>query len=537
MEDNSEFNTLKNSQKNQEKLLRKIFLNLLIDAFIIMTYFYISEIFGSISTIYIDDSELFIYFGVTLLIFTIFSIFAGFYHGFIAGFIGEFLYQLAYYDSIYLHWCFIIGIWGLICGLYKYKPLKYQERIKILYTSLVLILSSFIIMGIIIYSQNIFNSPQLDKNTLILNYGFNFFIQTLISIVFIVPIILFLYDKAFATRERHLYYILFTHHPFSMSDHTFYFKFGRTYIYLCSRCSGVIIGGMFAFFFTRLIERIYNCEFSQEVAIFLCIILPIPGLIDWGTQRMLLRTSTTESRLFTGFIIGNALHFMSFTNKYYFFMLFLLILYFSILGLIMYFGHKKEMKKLKEEPKDEYFNFNKPIFEKNYLLEMTNIIFIHGLESSGQGFKGKLFQKVLPGILTPNFKPYQPGTSTQILLEERMAQLIPILEEKQPWIIIGSSFGGLMGTLYTCRYPEKVAKLILLAPLLEHPELHPNKCQKINIPVVIYHGKNDKIVRMNPSRNRAERLFLNLKYNAMDDDHMLHDTVRNINWLNLTNIS
>lgn len=35
---------------------------------------------------------------------------------------------------------------------------------------------------------------------------------------------------------------------------------------------------------------------------------------------------------------------------------------------------------------------------------MQNIIFIHGLKSSGQGFKGRLFQKVIPGCLTPNFE-------------------------------------------------------------------------------------------------------------------------------------
>ena len=37
---------------------------------------------------------------------------------------------------------------------------------------------------------------------------------------------------------------------------------------------------------------------------------------------------------------------------------------------------------------------------------MQNIIFIHGLESSGDGFKGNLLRKELPGCLTPNFTPY-----------------------------------------------------------------------------------------------------------------------------------
>ena len=121
------------------------------------------------------------------------------------------------------------------------------------------------------------------------------------------------------------------------------------------------MGESLLFFFTQLIEKIYDIEFPPEFAVLLCIILPIPGLIDWGTQRMLLRTSTTESRLLTGFIIGNALHFISLTKNYYYFIIFLLILYFSILGLLMYFGHKREMKMLKVENIEEdviYFKKN-----------------------------------------------------------------------------------------------------------------------------------------------------------------------------------
>ncbi|UCD00640.1 MAG: DUF2085 domain-containing protein, partial [Promethearchaeota archaeon] len=152
-----------------------------------------------------------------------------------------------------------------------------------------------------------------------------------------------------AKDEKHLYYMILTHHPLSASDHTFYLKFGRTKIYFCTRCSGVIIGALLALFSTYLIQKIYKVEFSPEIALLLCIILPIPGLIDWGTQRLLLRKSTTESRLFTGFIIGLALHFMSFTYKYYFFTFLILTIYFSIFGLLVFFGHKKEMKLLKSE--------------------------------------------------------------------------------------------------------------------------------------------------------------------------------------------
>ncbi|MFX0003895.1 MAG: alpha/beta fold hydrolase [Candidatus Hodarchaeota archaeon] len=164
---------------------------------------------------------------------------------------------------------------------------------------------------------------------------------------------------------------------------------------------------------------------------------------------------------------------------------------------------------------------------------MLNIIFIHGLESSGKGFKGKLLRKCLPECIAPDFKEYNPNVSVNSLLEIRMEQLFSILKEKSPWIIIGSSFGGLMGTLFTCQNPEKVLKLILLAPYLSHPKLNPELYSKVNVPVVVYHGKDDKIVSLNQSRAIAEKLFKDLKYNVVEDNHSLHKTVVNLDWKNL----
>jgi hypothetical protein len=102
-------------------------------------------------------------------------------------------------------------------------------------------------------------------------------------------------------------------------------------------------------FFTHIIELFYGSSINAEIALLVIIIFPIPGLLDWGTQRLLLRKSSTGSRLFTGFIIGVALHFLTFTSKYYFITILLITLYFGILFLLMYLGHKKEMKKLSQK--------------------------------------------------------------------------------------------------------------------------------------------------------------------------------------------
>jgi uncharacterized membrane protein len=338
------------SQESDKKnYFRLIFLNLLISTFIIISYVYSAEGFGSISSFFVNNQELLLRFGFTLFMFTFFSVLAGSIHGLIDGFLAELLYQIAFYHEIYIEWCLIVAILGFLAGLYKYRPLKYHEGIKVYYTFLALVVISFIVTSIIMLLQPLFYPNQLTTEIIIINYGVNFFLQSLTSIIFLVPLCLVLYDKVFASTERQVYYIWFTHHPISASDHTFYLKFGRTRIYFCSRCSGVILGGLISLFLTHMLERVYMVEFSGEVALILIVILPIPGIIDWGTQRLLLRKSTTESRLLTGFIIGMALHFMSFTYNYYFFTILILISYFSIFGALVFFGHKKEMKLLQEE--------------------------------------------------------------------------------------------------------------------------------------------------------------------------------------------
>lgn len=336
-------------EEEGKNYLRLIFLNLLISIFIIISYIYIAEAFESISTNFIENQEFTIRFGITLLIFTFLSVLAGSIHGLVDGFLAELLYQITYYHEIYFEWCLIVAILGFLIGLYKFKPLKYHEGIKVYFTFLLMIIISFIISGLIIGFQMIFYTDQFTLEILIINYGFKFFFQALMSIVFVVPILLVLYDKVFSASEKHLYYMILTHHPVSASDHTFYLKFGRTKIYFCSRCSGVILGGLCAFFLTSMLEKIFQAELSGEIALILIIILPIPCIVDWGTQRLLLRKSSTESRLFTGFILGSALHFMSFTYKYYFFTMLILIIYFSVFGTLIYYGHQKEMKLLREE--------------------------------------------------------------------------------------------------------------------------------------------------------------------------------------------
>jgi uncharacterized membrane protein len=312
-----------------------------------MCYFYISEILGSISTTYILDEGYKIQFNGTLLLFTFLAVLAGPIHGFVAGFLAELLVQIAFFNAIYIEWCYIVAVIGLFCGFYRYKPLKYHEGMKVYYTFLIMVIVSFFVMFMILIFQLTLNRSDFINS--FINYGFKFFLQALISIVFPIPILLIIYDKVFATQERHIYNLFFTHHPISASDHTFYLEFGRTRFYFCSRCSGIVIGILISTFLTHVGEIISGAILSPELALMLCILLPIIGIIDWGTQRLKYRKSTTKSRLFTGFLIGVALHFISYTRQYYFFMLIVISIYFAIFFLLVFLGNKKEMKKFREE--------------------------------------------------------------------------------------------------------------------------------------------------------------------------------------------
>ncbi len=149
------------------------------------------------------------------------------------------------------------------------------------------------------------------------------------------------------------------------------------------------------------------------------------------------------------------------------------------------------------------------------------LIFLHGLESSSQGYKARLLRHRLPAILTPDFT----GT-----IEERMAQLAPIMATHATWSIIGSSFGGLMGALFACQHPQRVTKLVLLAPALTLPPFATTPPPPINVPVTIYHGQRDTVVPLEPTRTLAEQVFLNLTFHIVDDDHMLRTVVDMLDW-------
>jgi pimeloyl-ACP methyl ester carboxylesterase len=158
-------------------------------------------------------------------------------------------------------------------------------------------------------------------------------------------------------------------------------------------------------------------------------------------------------------------------------------------------------------------------------MDPSRIIFIHG--SSGdksQTYKARLLRGLFPGMLTPDFD----GD-----LSERMAQLKNILGNETGWILIGSSLGGLMAALFATQSPGQVRKLVLLAPALTFPEFAGSLPNPVSVPTIVVHGMRDNLLPLETGRSLAEKVFTNLFYIVVDDDHPLHKTARSLDWKSL----
>jgi predicted esterase YcpF (UPF0227 family) len=161
------------------------------------------------------------------------------------------------------------------------------------------------------------------------------------------------------------------------------------------------------------------------------------------------------------------------------------------------------------------------------MIDSERLLFIHGLWGSSQGVKATLLREIFPDILTPDLRGE---------LHERMGELGVILGKKTGWTIIGSSLGGLMAAMFTCQNPDQVTKLILFAPALIWPDFVNSLPDPVSVPTVIFHGNQDNIVPLQQVKEIAGRVFLNLTFNVVDDDHGLYKTVHAIDWHTLLDV-
>lgn len=148
-------------------------------------------------------------------------------------------------------------------------------------------------------------------------------------------------------------------------------------------------------------------------------------------------------------------------------------------------------------------------------------MFIHGLDSSNQGTKSVYFRERYPDICIPNFA----GP-----LEERMERLNRFLQGETDLCLVGSSFGGLMATLFALEHESSVDRLILLAPAINLLAFTPHRPCCLSVPTWIFHGLEDEVIPLGDVRRTARDLFSTLQFREMDDDHSLHRTFATLDW-------
>jgi pimeloyl-ACP methyl ester carboxylesterase len=148
-------------------------------------------------------------------------------------------------------------------------------------------------------------------------------------------------------------------------------------------------------------------------------------------------------------------------------------------------------------------------------------VFIHGLDSSSRGTKGTFFRQSYPQLLMTDYR----GP-----LEERMTRLEGQLAGLEDLVLVGSSYGGLMATLFACKHETRVSRLILLAPALAHAPEQAFCRMPLAVPTTIYHGRHDDVVLPDETRRIAARLFGHLTFHLVDDDHNLHAVFPTLDW-------
>jgi len=201
-----------------------------------------------------------------------------------------------------------------------------------------------------------------------------------------------------------------------------------------------------------------------------------------------------------------------------------------------------------------------------------NVLYLHGFASSPFGTKAGIFRERLatydvnyqvPDLNVPDFEHL---TLTAIL--GRIAETVDALPAA-PTYLIGSSFGGLAALHFADRYPQSIEKLLLLAPaldfmdnrqqhlgadglaawkaagslpffnyatqsvrpvhygLVEDIQQYDSNSVNLDLPIMIFHGRNDESVDHQQSVRYAKGRA-NVDLHLVESDHSLIDQTERI---------
>jgi len=166
----------------------------------------------------------------------------------------------------------------------------------------------------------------------------------------------------------------------------------------------------------------------------------------------------------------------------------------------------------------------------------VRFIYLHGFASGPQSTKARYFRQQYPDLEVPDLTEGDFEHST-------ISQQLRLLERTVDHaVLIGSSMGGYLAALFAVRHPDRVARLVLLAPAFGLARLLPAvtdehvprdliaDCQQyedfpdVRRPTLVFHGRRDASVDYRFSVEFA-RARPNVELVLLDSDHQLLDVL------------
>jgi pimeloyl-ACP methyl ester carboxylesterase len=114
------------------------------------------------------------------------------------------------------------------------------------------------------------------------------------------------------------------------------------------------------------------------------------------------------------------------------------------------------------------------------------VVFVHGFSVPFYMWDHNFYALARSGFRVIRYDIYGRGLSerpdtiyNRDLFVEQLAELLDALEIHQPVTLAGNSMGGAVSAAFTASYPERVEKVILVAPLIEKRAIGP-----LRIPII-----------------------------------------------------
>jgi uncharacterized membrane protein len=290
---------------------------------------------------------------------------------------GELLLQWAY--DKHISWVLIIYV-GWSIGIQRIMPYRGGEyyQFKRIFHEMGLVLLQIIgflpLLYLGLWLQHLPIYADLAEMEQIRNYYLIYFLQNNLVLLIGIPLLLWLIDRGLAgyfplNPEEQLklqtdedqdlnqwipqpgeyYHQFLAHHSLEEDNHTIIFMLGKVRIYLCTRCTAMILGVFFSFTGASMLFELGHDIVLPELAIGIVIIAPIVPLLDWGLQALNIRQATTPSRLITGFVLGICMEMIVHAMGYEIVAIIMVAVYSGIFLILFYLRQRIRFKRERKE--------------------------------------------------------------------------------------------------------------------------------------------------------------------------------------------